>query len=68
MLFRSPTWLDLSNHLARLTAHQMGIVYHTDINGTITATIVEEDPMPTAAAMLMDLINIFQTPNTVAST
>jgi len=63
-----PTWLDLSHPLARLTAHQMGIVYHTDINGTITATIVEEDPMPTAAAMLRDLINIFQTPNTVAST
>jgi homoserine dehydrogenase len=55
-----PTWLDLSHPLARLTAHQMGIVYHTDINGTITATIVEEDPMPTAAAMLRDLINIYE--------
>jgi homoserine dehydrogenase len=55
-----PTWLDLSHPLARLTAHQMGIVYHTDINGTITATIVEEDPVPTAAAMLRDLINIYQ--------
>ena len=53
-----PTWLDPSHPLARLTAHQMGIVYHTDINGAITATIVEEDPMPTAAAMLRDLINI----------
>ena len=54
-----PTWLDRSHPLAHLTAHQMGIVYHTDINGTITATIVEEDPMPTAAAMLRDLINIY---------
>jgi homoserine dehydrogenase len=54
-----PTWLDLSHPLARLTAHQMGIVYHTDINGTIAATIVEEDPLPTAAAMLRDLINIY---------
>jgi len=53
-----PTWLEPSHPLARLTAHQMGIVYHTDINGTITATIVEEDPLPTAAAMLRDLINI----------
>lgn len=53
-----PTWLDSAHPLARLTAHQMGIVYHTDINGTIAATIVEEDPMPTAAAMLRDLINI----------
>ncbi len=55
-----PTWLDLSHPLARLTAHQMGIVYHTDINGTITAVIDEEDPMPTAAAMLRDLINIYE--------
>jgi homoserine dehydrogenase len=54
-----PTWLDRSHPLARLTAHQMGIVYHTDINGTITATIVEEDPLPTAAAMLRDLVNIY---------
>jgi homoserine dehydrogenase len=55
-----PTWLEPSHPLARLTAHQMGIVYHTDINGTITATVVEEDPMPTAAAMLRDLINIYE--------
>jgi len=55
-----PIWLDRSHPLARLTAHQMGIVYHTDINGAITATIVEEDPMPTAAAMLRDLINIYE--------
>jgi len=54
-----PTWLEQSHPLARLTAHQMGIVYHTDINGTVTATIVEQDPMPTAAAMLRDLINIY---------
>lgn len=55
-----PTWLDRSHPLARLTAHQMGIVYHTDINGTITAVIDEEDPLPTAAAMLRDLINIYR--------
>ncbi len=55
-----PTCLELSHPLARLTAYQMGIVYHTDISGTITATIVEENPMPTAAAMLRDLINIYE--------
>jgi len=55
-----PTSLDPSNPLARLTAHQMGIVYHTDINGAITAVIDEEDPTPTAAAMLRDLINIYK--------
>jgi homoserine dehydrogenase len=54
-----PTWLEPSHPLARLTAQQMGIVYHTDINGTITATVVEEDPLPTAAAMFRDLINIY---------
>jgi len=55
-----PTWLAPSHPLARLTAHQMGIVYHTDINGAITAVIDEEDPTPTAAAMLRDLINIYE--------
>ena len=55
-----PTWLNPFHSLAHLTAHQMGIVYHTDINGTITAVIDEEDPMPTAAAMLRDLINIYE--------
>ena len=55
-----PTWLAPSHPLARLTAHQMGIVYHTDINGAITAIIDEEDPTPTAAAMLRDLINIYE--------
>ncbi len=55
-----PTLLAPSHPLARLTAHQMGIVYHTDINGTITAVIDEADPMPTAAAMLRDLINIYE--------
>jgi len=55
-----PTLLDPSHPLARLTAHQMGIVYYTDINGAITAVIDEESPMPTAAAMLRDLINIYE--------
>ncbi len=57
-----PTSLDPFHPLARLTAHQMGIVYHTDINGAIAAVIDEESPMPTAAAMLRDLINIYWNP------
>jgi homoserine dehydrogenase len=56
----APTWLPLYHPLARLTAHQMGIAYQTDISGTITAVIDEEDPMPTAAAMVRDLISIAQ--------
>jgi hypothetical protein len=37
----------------------MGIVYETDIYGTITATIDEPSPMPSAAAMLRDLLDIY---------
>jgi hypothetical protein len=37
----------------------MGIVYDTDIYGTISAAIVEEEPIPSAAAMLRDLIGIY---------
>jgi len=54
----APTWLPLHHPLARLTAHQMAVVYHTDIAGTVTAVIDEEDPMPTAAAMVRDMIEI----------
>lgn len=53
-----PTFLDANHPLAQLSAHQMGVVYHTDINGVIAASIVEEDPMPTAAALLRDVINV----------
>lgn len=55
----APTRLPLHHPLARLTAHQMAVVYHTDIAGTVTAVIDEEDPMPTAAAMLRDLMDIY---------
>jgi homoserine dehydrogenase len=45
--------------LAVLGAEQMGIVYHTDINGVVSAAVVEETPLPTAAAMLRDVIAIY---------
>jgi len=51
-----PTWLDKTHPLARLGAGMMGIIYETDINGTIFASIEEEDPYPTAAAVLRDLV------------
>jgi homoserine dehydrogenase len=54
-----PVWLDAGHPLARLGAEQMGIVYYTDVCGTISAAIVEETPMPTAAAMLRDLVDIY---------
>jgi hypothetical protein len=37
----------------------MGIVYHTDISGVISAAIVEETPLPTASAMLRDVVDIY---------
>jgi homoserine dehydrogenase len=54
-----PTWLDADHPLAQLGPKQMGIVYHTDISGVISAAIVEETPLPTASAMLRDVIDLF---------
>jgi homoserine dehydrogenase len=56
-----PTWLDKTHPLARLGAGTMGVIYHTDINGTIFAAIEEEDPYPTAAAVLRDIVQIATT-------
>lgn len=55
-----PAWLDAAHPLAQLGPKQMGIVYHTDICGIISAAIVEETPVPTAAAMLRDVIQIYR--------
>ena len=50
-----------SDHpLGRLGDREMGIVYYTDIYGTITATIREESPIPSAATMLRDIIAIYR--------
>jgi homoserine dehydrogenase len=54
-----PRCLDADHPLARLGAKAMGIVYHTDINGRITAYIEEESPQPTAAAVLRDVVQLF---------
>ncbi len=55
-----PTGLDATHPLAQLGPQQMGIVYHTDICGVISAAIVEETPLPTAAAMLRDVVDIYK--------
>jgi len=44
--------------LGRLGRKQMGVVFSTDIYGTIAAIIDEPDPMPSAASMLRDLLDI----------
>lgn len=53
-----PVALEPRHPLALLGAEQMGIVYHSDTNGVVAASIVEETPLPTAAAMLRDVIDI----------
>jgi homoserine dehydrogenase len=54
-----PTALPADHPMARMSADEMGIVYHTDIAGTLSMTTREIDPVPTAAAMLRDTIEIF---------
>ncbi len=54
-----PTALPADHPLARMSADEMGIVYHTDIAGKLSMTTSEIDPVPTAAAMLRDTIEIF---------
>jgi homoserine dehydrogenase len=55
-----PQALEADHPLARLGAKQMGIVYYTDISGVLSAAIVEETPMPTASAVLRDVVQIFR--------
>ncbi len=56
----SPQSLPSDHPLGRLGTKEMGIVYYTDIYGTITATIREESPVPSAATMLRDIIAIYR--------
>ena len=53
-----PTSLPADHRLARMSGGEMGVVYYTDIAGIQHATSEEGDAVPTAAAMLRDLISI----------
>ncbi len=55
-----PTPLPGEHFLARLGRREMGVVYYTDIYGTIMAAIDEPTPLPSAATMLRDVIDIFE--------
>lgn len=55
-----PTWLDADHPLGRMSAHEMGVVYHTDIMGVITATVAERGPLGTSAAMLRDVVDVWR--------
>ncbi|HDL86445.1 MAG TPA: homoserine dehydrogenase [Candidatus Acetothermia bacterium] len=54
----APRALPEDHPLARLGPKEMGITYYTDIYGTLTATIKEETPLPSAATMLRDILDI----------
>ncbi len=55
----APTALDSEHPLGRLGRKQMGVVYTTDIYGTITMIIDEPSPIPSASTMLRDLLDIY---------
>lgn len=55
----APQPLPTDHALGRLGAKEMGIVYETDIYGTITAVIDEPSPSPSAATMLRDVLDIY---------
>lgn len=55
----APIALPEDHPLGRLGTKQMGIVYHTDIYGTISAIIDEPTPIPSAATMLRDILDIY---------
>ncbi len=55
----APTVLPQGHFLAGVGRKQMAVVYHTDIYGTIMAAVDEPTPLPSAATMLRDIIDIF---------
>jgi homoserine dehydrogenase len=54
-----PTALPEAHPLARTGLWDMGVVYTTDYMGMISAIIEEKGPVPTSAAVLRDMINIY---------
>lgn len=55
-----PEWLEMSHPLVQVPGGYMGVLYETDINGQVFARIHEENPYPTAAGVLRDVINLYQ--------
>ncbi|GAB4519781.1 MAG: homoserine dehydrogenase [Anaerolineae bacterium] len=53
-----PAALPLDHPLAGVSGWEMGIVWHTDIMGIQFAKVDERGPIPTAAAMLRDVIDL----------
>jgi homoserine dehydrogenase len=55
----APVRLSADHPLGRLGRKEMGILFETDIYGTITAIIDESSPIPSAATMLRDVLDIY---------
>jgi homoserine dehydrogenase len=53
-----PAWLPREDFLAQVQDWEMGIVFETDIMGLQQFKVDERGPIPTAGAMLRDLINL----------
>jgi homoserine dehydrogenase len=54
----APEWLPEGDFLAGVSGWEMGIVFDTDIMGQQQFKVDERGPVPTAAAMLRDVINV----------
>jgi len=52
--------LPLDHPLARTGKWDMAVVYYTDYMGVIAAIIEEKGPVPTSAAVLRDMINLYR--------
>ncbi len=57
-----PEWLPLNEFLAGVSGWEMGIVFDTDIMGLQQFKVDERGPVPTAAAVLRDVINLVTKP------
>jgi len=55
----APQEIPSDHSLTHLGSKSMGIVYQTDIYGTITSMIDEPTPLPSAATMLRDILDIY---------
>jgi homoserine dehydrogenase len=53
-----PKWLPKDDFLANVNGWEMGIVFDTDIMGLQQHKVDERGPVPTAGAMLRDVINL----------
>jgi homoserine dehydrogenase len=53
-----PEWLPAGSFLASINGWEMGVIFDTDIMGLQQLKVDERGPIPTAAAMLRDVINL----------